>query len=121
MLSEETTAVVVETRCDDLMHVLVTGSLGWDAHACIKEKLTAKTGDTWRSQTVVINLAEVRFLDSAGISALLLLGRELADQGGKLMFCEPPPRIRQMFELVGMDRLIPVVDDLQQAVKGSAT
>ncbi len=121
MLPEEPTVVGVETRSDNLIYVLASGRLGWDADTRIKEKLTAEAGDTWRSRTVVLSLAEVRFLDSAGISALLLLGRELSGNGGKLVLCGPPPRIRQMFELVGMDRLIPVVDDLKHAGEGLAT
>ena len=121
MLPEEPAVVGVETRSDNLVYVLASGRLGWDADTRIKEKLAAEAGDTWRSRTVVLSLAEVRFLDSAGISALLLLGRELCGHGGKLVFCEPPPRIRQMFELVGMDRLVPVVDDLKHAGEGSGT
>ena len=115
MYPGETTVIGIETLSDRSVRVLMSGRIGWDADARIKERLALEFGDTFLSATVVLDLTEVRFVDSAGLSSLLALRGHLSEQGGRLVFCEVPPRIRRMFELVGMYRLIPVVSDPQPA------
>ena len=93
----------------------IEGKLGWGADNAIRSMLTEKSGTSWLSQHVMLNLSDVGFLDSAGVSSLLTLHREVSDSGGKLVLYGASPRINQMFGVVGMHRVIPVVDDRQQA------
>ena len=110
-------SVSVETVTNDkgLHEIHVTGKLSRGTDSLIKATLAESSGDHWQSEGVVLNLSDVGFLDSAGISALLTLQHELNATGGKLVLCHVPPRINQMFDVVGMARVIPVVDTLDQA------
>ena len=115
MLHEDDTVIAVEEGEGGVQQVAAAGKIGWNACDTIKQRLKAAAGDRWRGETILLDLAEVNFLDSAGISALLALRKEQMASGGDLMLCAPTPRIRQIFELVGMDGIIPVVDSIEQA------
>ncbi len=114
MLTEETVVVGVNAHPGEIVEVCIAGRLGWETDAMIKERLTTEVGESWSGGTVVLNVEEVRFVDSAGVSSLLSLRRLINEAGGRLVFCAVPPRIRQMFELVGMYSLVPAVDSIEQ-------
>jgi anti-sigma B factor antagonist len=63
----------------------------------------------------VIDLCDVTFLDSSGVSVLVraraLLGRE---ERGLLIICPPGPA-RRIFELVGIDDLLELFETREQA------
>ena len=63
---------------------------------------------------VVVNLAEVTFLSSAGIRALiaaLKATRERAINRGDLLLVEVPPRLKEVFDLAAITSLFTFYDD----------
>ena len=112
MLPEETAITRIEAPPGGPVHVFMSGRLGWDVDVKIKKELALRLEDDWSCRGIVLDLAEIRFVDSAGISSLLALRRQLGESNGNLALCRVPPRIRQMFELVGLYRLIPAVGDV---------
>ena len=64
---------------------------------------------------IVLNLGNIGFLDSRGLSALLSLHRSLAG-GGRLVLCNVPPPVGKVFSMTRTDRIVPLCPDLQQAI-----
>jgi anti-anti-sigma factor len=60
-----------------------------------------------RVQTLVIDLAELGYISSAGIQCLLKARKLQAKAGGKLLVLNPQPQINKVFEIIGV---IPVKD-----------
>ena len=54
---------------------------------------------------LVADLDQVRFIDSAGLSALVGAANRAAASGGSLHVVCARPEIRQLFRLTGLDRL----------------
>jgi anti-sigma B factor antagonist len=53
---------------------------------------------------VVVDLADVTFIDSSGIGALVALNNSLADQGPRTLYLRPgPPNVMRVLRLVGLD------------------
>ncbi len=104
-----------EARAAEVCCVRASGHIGWGADAQIRESLLATAGAAWATSPVVLNLAAVSFIDSAGISSLLAVHRELRGGGGRLVLCDVPPVIGQTFDVVGLSRLIPVAQDMDGA------
>lgn len=115
MTLDDHVSVDVRTRGDGVSEVALSGRVGWGVDTVIRGRLAESSGEGWSSGPVVLNLAEVGFMDSSGISALLTLCHLVAEGGGKLVLCDVPPRINQMFDLVGMSKLIPIVDSIHLA------
>ena len=50
-----------------------------------------------------VDLANVGFIDSTGLSALVVGHRQLEEAGGELRLVSVPPNVARVFELVGLD------------------
>jgi anti-sigma B factor antagonist len=69
------------------------------------------------ARAVVLEMAEVEFMDSSGLRAILHLQRELADEhGGGVVLLGPTPQVRGILTLTGLDRQLPAVETLAQAL-----
>jgi anti-sigma B factor antagonist len=69
---------------------------------------------------VVVNMTGTRFCDSSGVKALLSAQKHAVADGGELLLVIPPgaPLLR-IFALTGIDRLIPHLADLNEALEAA--
>jgi anti-sigma B factor antagonist len=58
---------------------------------------------------VVIDLAEVSFVDSSGLAALVAGIRRIRDAGGDVAVCATRPEVRRLLELIGFERVVPML------------
>lgn len=52
--------------------------------------------------TVVVDLTELTFMDSSGISALVMARNRMADEGNGLILTRPQPIVRRALEVTGL-------------------
>ena len=57
--------------------------------------------------TIVVDLAEVTFIDSAGLSALIRLRKRVAPAGGAVLLRNASRQIRQLLSITALDRAFP--------------
>ncbi|NET57772.1 MAG: STAS domain-containing protein [Symploca sp. SIO2E6] len=57
---------------------------------------------------VLIDFADVTFMDSSGLGALVLALKTVRAAGGKLFICSVNDQIRMLFELTSMDRVFEI-------------
>ena len=57
---------------------------------------------------VLIDFADVTFMDSSGLGALVLALKTVRAAGGKLFICSVNEQIRMLFELTSMDRVFEI-------------
>lgn len=95
--------------------VVCHGGLSWEDRdvlaAGIEQHLPAShcTG-------VVMDLAEVEYVNSAGIGALFQLVQSLKRRGGKVVFANTAPRLLALFRMVGLDRAADSAATVEDAV-----
>ena len=65
---------------------------------------------------IVFDMTGVRFVDSAGLGALLSCLRQLNAAGGDLKLCEMAKHIRALFELARMHRVFEIFNTRDEAV-----
>ena len=65
---------------------------------------------------LVADLDQVRFIDSAGLAALVGAANRAAAHGGSLHVVCARPRVRQLFRLTGLDRRLPPARTLDEAL-----
>jgi anti-sigma B factor antagonist len=58
---------------------------------------------------IVVVLAEVQYMDMAGIRALEHGLRRAQERGSRLVLASPSPIVRRVFEIVGMQNQLPVL------------
>ena len=84
----------------------VAGRIGASNAFDLQRSMLAVVGDD--SQTVVVDCASLSEVTSAGLSAFLMLARTLNDRGIRFALCCLAPKLRDVFEMTGFDKIIPV-------------
>ncbi|MEZ4714220.1 MAG: STAS domain-containing protein [Caldilineaceae bacterium] len=80
----------------------------------LKHKLTQISGQ--HPTNVVVNLANVSFMDSSGLAVLVQSMRRCREYGGDLLLCNPQKPVRMIFELTRLDKAIQIFDTEREAV-----
>ncbi|MGF1505614.1 MAG: STAS domain-containing protein [Chloroflexi bacterium] len=65
---------------------------------------------------LVLNLADLIFLSSAGLRTLITATRAAREHDGDLRVAAVSERVRRVLELAGFDRIVPVFDTVDDAV-----
>ena len=65
---------------------------------------------------VVVDASEVTYVSSAGLRAFLRLWQHLKRRKRSLHVCALKPYIRQVFEMIGFDQIIPIEADVATAI-----
>jgi anti-sigma B factor antagonist len=63
-----------------------------------------------RDRPVVLDIAELTFCDSIGLTALIKLRRRVVEDLGQLVLRHPTPAISRLLELTGLALVLPVSD-----------
>ncbi|MFA7229920.1 MAG: STAS domain-containing protein [Victivallaceae bacterium] len=72
---------------------------------------------TATGQSMIVNLSEVTFLASLGMRMLLSAAKKLNASGKKLVLLSPQSLVKLALETAGLESIIPIVSDLNEAVK----
>jgi anti-sigma B factor antagonist len=70
-----------------------------------------------RKARVVVDLAQVEFVDSSGCGALISCLRQLRSVEGDLKLCSITRPVRSLFELVRLHRIVDIYNTCDEAVK----
>ena len=66
--------------------------------------------------TVVMDLEGLSYISSAGLRVILLIAKTLRKRNAELMLCSLSDPIREVFEISGFDKFIPVHASREQAL-----
>lgn len=69
---------------------------------------------------VIIDLTAVTFIDSAGLGALIGAVRRVHDHDGTVSVACHRPSLLRLLEVVGFDKLVPILDTVQSATAATA-
>jgi anti-anti-sigma factor len=58
---------------------------------------------------VVLDLAQVSFMDSTGLGVIVTEHKRLRHSGGSLTIFAPPSSVRRLFEITGLDVILDIV------------
>jgi anti-sigma B factor antagonist len=100
--------------------VTIAGELDIATVPRVREALSAH--DVAGGEAVVVDLGDVTFMDSSGLSLFLTLERELRERGGGLAIACPDGAARLIFDVTGVDehlRLYKTRDAAEAAVVAS--
>ena len=95
------------------MHLILNGRLDLEGTQAIEQGFSFAT--TVRKESIIVDLAGVSFMSSIGIRLLLTAAKAQVNRGGKIVLAAPQPMVRKVFEMAGIDKLIPLVADIETA------
>lgn len=65
---------------------------------------------------VILDFSGVPFIDSAGLGTIIGGTRRIRGNGGDIVLCSARRSIDRLLHTVGMDRILPIVDTLSEAI-----
>lgn len=66
---------------------------------------------------LIIDLSEVRFVDSSGLGALVSGFKNASAREGSLKLCSLQPQVRSMFELTRLHRVFEIFSSIEEALE----
>lgn len=103
------------SECGDAVYkVSLRGRLDTPGVDKIEARFDALVAPAGRA--VMVDLSNVPFLASMGIRMLITAARTKQKVGGKLVLYGTQPLVREVFDHVALDQIIPIVADEHQAM-----
>jgi anti-anti-sigma factor len=107
--------IVVSSAEGDVRIVALSGELDLEQAPFLSralEELRANgAGD------VIVDLSELTFMDSSGISALVGAARSASADSGSLIVVSPTPTVKRVFDIVKLSELVPIEEGLDGALQ----
>jgi len=107
----------IEVKHLDEGKAVVTVSGRVDAETAPELKTRLKDLAQYRILQAFIDIAEVDFIDSSGLSAMVSGLKALRKHGGALILCGPQPQALKALRLTLLDRVFPIYPTLEEAVE----
>lgn len=98
----------VEER-DEAVRVMLHGELDLARAEEVEAQLTRV--ERGRPARLVVDLRGLTFLDSSGLRVIVMTGARSRRDGFPLTVVRGPEQVHHVFEITGMDRELPMVDD----------
>ena len=70
------------------------------------------------AKKILLDMAKLDFISSAGLRVLLATAQELKQDGGDLRVCSLNESVKEVFDLSGFSTLLMVLDNEEKALSG---
>ena len=108
------TSVRTSQIADGRYAVAIAGELDLDVAPTVRSRLGELVDGG--ATTIVVDLLEVSFIDSAGLSVFIAARKALADAGGELILVVDNPNLTKLLAITGVGRGTRVEKSLLEAV-----
>ncbi|NEY34719.1 anti-sigma factor antagonist [Streptomyces sp. PRKS01-65] len=96
--------------------VSLRGDIDMTAEPEVRQALLVPSeGDAPRT---VVDLSQVSFMDSTGFNALINAHAQATAHSGWVRVATPPPMVKRMFQVLGIDEVISSYPTLKDALAG---
>lgn len=72
------------------------------------------------SASLIISMLSVEYIDSSGLGALVGGLKRASERQGKILIVCDQPQVRKVFEITGLEKVFPLFDAEDEAVKALA-
>jgi anti-sigma B factor antagonist len=105
--------IATEELPGEITRVILAGSLDIAGAAAIDLRMNVIAG---AKRTVLVDLRQVSFIGSMGLSALVAPARAIKSRGGKMVLFGPNQLVARVLRASLVDTIIPVYNDLDAAI-----
>lgn len=109
------TLQAVRTRLNGAIILSIRGEVDLANAASLRTELTSAFGTGTR--LIVVDLTDLRYIDSSGINVLLDTHRAFAKDGSAIVLVVGSSMIQRTLKIVGLEELIPMYPTVETAVE----
>jgi anti-anti-sigma factor len=114
-VSDEQPFDIVRVEYGDTPELVVYGELDVMTAPRLHEALRKIIAEA--PSGIIVDLANVTFLDSSGLSVLVVAHRHLTENGATLRLVAVPDAVRRVFTLAGLDARFHIYDNRDDAAQ----
>lgn len=111
-----TSVATVESGGEPYTLVELVGEADVTNSDALRDVLDAEVAK--QPRTLILDLSELRFMDSSALHVILRANRAMDRQGGVVALAGPRDPVAKMLRLTAADQLIPVFPTVSEAVAG---
>ena len=97
---------VATERQNDILSVLVSGRIDGSNAAAFEETVRAAVAESDRA--VIMDFEKLSYISSAGLRVVLVIARSLIARDARFALCAMSDQVREIIEISGFDKIIPV-------------
>lgn len=104
-----------QTRAGSHLILEIEGEL--DAGTCmVADREFGKALDT-DARIIVVDCLRLKYISSAGIGVLISFNHACNQKNVSLCFCDMQPKVKNVLEILGIDKVFKIEDSLQDALE----
>lgn len=69
------------------------------------------------NESLLIDMAEINYISSAGLRSLLLIAKAIKACSGTVVFCNLVPMVREVLKISGFEKILTIVADRTEAME----
>ena len=92
---------------DGVLRVAIVGEINHHNAVFVRQKIDEKIQEL-NSKNLVLDLAEVSFMDSSGLGLVMGRYQRMQEIGGTLAIANPGAEHKKLFKLAGLNKLIKI-------------
>ncbi len=109
---------LVEKTSGDVIILELNGRLDSNTSKLLEDKVMEVLGQG--SKKLLMDFADVDYINSTGLRVLLLALQQLKKNQGKLVLCSIKDYMKEVFEISGYTEIFPIFSDQSEGLKGFA-
>lgn len=111
----ETNVIITEVRKGDTLILKVKGKLDTISSPILEKKVFNLMVNGQKK--LLIDLAEVQYINSAGLRMLLSIKKQIKALSGKFIVCSMTKEVMEIIRLCGFDHVLDLADSEEAAFK----
>ncbi len=93
--------------------IQLIGKLDSDTAAKVETVFTETTEEQTR---LLLDLAKLKYISSAGLRILLLAAKRVQQKGGRIVLFSLQPNVKEIFDISGFTSMFTICESLEEAV-----
>ncbi len=82
-----------------------------------KDKINEEMDDVAEGTNLLLNMLEVKYIDSTGLGILIGIKRRIAERGGDVVLIINSERILKMFSITGLSNIFRIRETVDSAIE----
>ena len=106
---------ITERRTAEIVTLSLSGKLDTTTAKMFEDKVLGQIESGERR--LVIDLARLDYISSAGLRVFVVAGKRLKGSDGKIVLCALKDPVREVFDIAGFSSIFPVYGSHDEAIK----
>ena len=105
----------INSSDSELLSISLSGEIDHHTTVDIRRGIDAEV-ERYRPRRLILDFSAVTFMDSSGIGVIIGRYKKIAHEKGKVSVININPRVKKVFDLSGMNKIINVYSTYEEAL-----